>query len=263
MTLHSQLPIFTGMEHSSKGLGIVIRSERCKEADRLLTLFSPDSGLVRIISYGARKSIRAIKAPLYTEGTFSLERIGQSELWTIRDIDVISTHEGILSDLGRSMPASLFSELIITGRSADAALYSAYCRALDLLEDHEPESVAIAFIVVFLSLSGFIGDWESCPVCGMPYGDGEVLGFSSAEGVPVCHRCDTMASSLILPPNARRYVQRIQEVGLEDAMLLSVSPMQRHRIFRYFLRMLRLSYPGRLRSIESGIWDIFGEDDES
>ena len=64
-----------------------------------------------------------------------------------------------------------------------------------------------------------------------------------------------MSSSLILPPNARRYVRRTLELDMDNAVLLSVSDLQRHRIFRYFLRLLRLSFPGKLRSIESGIWN--------
>ena len=83
------------MERMSKGLAIAIRSEKRKDSDRMLTLLSPDMGLVKVISYGARKSIRALKAPLYTEGIFALERIGQSDFWTIKDVDVISTHERI------------------------------------------------------------------------------------------------------------------------------------------------------------------------
>ena len=248
------------MERMSKGLAIAIRSEKRKDSDRMLTLLSPDMGLVKVISYGARKSIRALKAPLYTEGIFALERIGQSDFWTIKDVDVISTHERISETLESSMAAALFSEIVITSRSFGPAVYQTYCKALDLLESFGAEASAIAFFVAFLPLTGFIGDWEKCPVCGNEYTDDEILGFSASEGVPVCHRCDTMSEALILPPNARHYIKRVQEVGMEEAMELGISDMQRHRIFRYFLRLLKLSYPGKLKSLESGVWDIFVED---
>ena len=50
------------MERESKGLAIVIRSTKIRERDRLLTLFSPSMGIVNVVSYGARKSIRCVKA---------------------------------------------------------------------------------------------------------------------------------------------------------------------------------------------------------
>ncbi len=253
MTSGRALSIFDAVEHASKGLGIVIRSDKVRNSDRMLTLLSVPLGIVRVISYGSRKSLKAVRAPLFTEGVFSLER-GQSELWTLKDIDVLSSHESLFEDLGKNMAATLFAELILTSGSSDQAVYRLFARALDGLERGDHESIAIAFIVNFLSLSGFIGDWERCPVCRREYGEDEILGFSAPEGVPACHDCDTMAMSLILPPNARRYVRRVLETGLDGE--LSISPMQRHRIFRYFLRLLRLSYPGRLRSLEAGVWDL-------
>ena len=247
------------MEHDAKGLGIVIRTENARESDRISTIFSPSLGIIKAICYGARKSAKSIRAPLYTEGTFSLEKSIRSGRWSIRDIDVIATHDYLSADLERNMTASLFSDLVITSRTVDPGMYRLYTEALDLLEDTDAESVAIAFIVHFLSAEGLSGDYLSCPVCLRPYREDEVLGFSSVEGVPVCSECDNMGSSLILPPNARRFVRRTLELDIKEAVQLSVSAMQRHRIFRYFLRLLRISFPGKLRSIESGIWD-FGKE---
>ncbi len=241
------------MDREQKGLAIVIRSMNIRENDRLLTLFSPSLGLVDIVSYGARKSIRTVKAPLYTEGNFSIEKGRRG--WTLKDIDVISTHECIHDDLMRSQIAMLFSDLVITGRNADPALYTLYTDALDLLETEDAEKVAVEFIVHFLSGEGLSGDYCSCPVCGRGYGDGEILGFSSAEGVAVCHDCDTMDGALPLPPNARAYLRRSLEMGMRESMSLLVSEAQEHRIFRYLLRTLPYSFPGRLRSLEYGIWD--------
>ena len=120
------------MERDAKGLAIVIKSTKIKERDRLLTLFSPSLGIISAVSYGVRKSIRSIRAPLYTEGTFSLEK-GRSGM-TLKDIDVISTHDRLLEDLDLSQAAMLFSDLILTSRSEEPELYSLYSSALDALE---------------------------------------------------------------------------------------------------------------------------------
>ena len=242
------------MERDSKGLAIVIRTTPIREQDRLLTLFSPSMGIIEAVSYGARKSIRGVKAPLYTEGTFSLEK-GRCGM-TLKDIDAISTHSAVLEDLDKSQSAMLFSDLVLTGRSAEPELYALFTSALDALEDEGFEKVTVEFIVHFLALEGLSGDYEACPVCGRPYSEGEILGFSSSEGVPVCHDCDTMDGALLLPPNARAYLRRSLELSFGDSLSLVVSEEQEHRIFRYLLRTLPFSFPGKLRSLEYGIWKI-------
>ena len=242
------------MEHDAKGLAIVIRSMKIKERDRLLTLFSPSLGIVNAVSYGSRKSIRAVKAPLYTEGTFSLEK-GRSCM-TLKDIDVISTHDAVHEDLDLSQSAMLFSDLVLTGKSAEPELYALYSAALDALEYEPYEKVVVEFIVHFLSLEGLCSDYLTCPVCGRDYQKDEVLGFSSSEGVPVCPDCDTMGGTLLLPPNARAYLKRSLELSFSSSLSLVVSENQEHRIFRYLLRTLPFSFPGKLRSLEYGIWKI-------
>ena len=255
MTVTCRVLIFISMDRDSKGLAVVLRSERLRENDRLLTLLSVPLGLVSVVSYGARKSIRCVRAPLYTEGVFSLS-LSRGNRWSLKDIDVISTHECLLDDLERNMAAMLFSDMVITGKDARPELYALYTGALDLLEFYDTESVVISFIVHFLALSGLGGDYERCPRCFRPYGEDEVLGFSDIEGVAVCSECDTMSGSLILPPNARRFLSRTLSLSLRDSMELKVSPEQRHRIFRYMLRSLSLSFPGRLESLEHGIWEL-------
>ena len=255
MTVSCLVLIFISMDRDSKGLAVVLRSERIRENDRLLTLLSVPLGLVNVVSYGARKSIRCVRAPLYTEGVFSLS-LSRGNRWSLKDIDVISTHECLLDDLGRNMAAMLFSDMVITGKDAGPESYALYTGALDLLEFYDTESVVISFIVHFLAAAGLGGDYERCPRCLRPYGEDEVLGFSDIEGVAVCSECDTMSGSLILPPNARRFLSRTLSLSLKDSMELKVSPEQRHRIFRYMLRSLSLSFPGRLVSLEHGIWEL-------
>ena len=45
-------------------------------------------------------------------------------------------------------------------------------------------------------------------------------------------------------------------LDIRESMDLRISPEQRHRIFRYMLRSLSLSFPGRLGSLEHGIWEL-------
>lgn len=244
------------MDRDQKGLAIAVRSVDSGENSRIITLLGPSIGIIEAVFYGARKSTRGIKVPVYAEGSYSLYRNGENGRWSIKDVDVISYHEPVSQDLGKSMAAMLFSELAMASGSADAMLYSLFVSALDALEDHDEEKVAIDYIVHYMSSFGQSGNWRSCPLCQREYRDDEVIGFSAMEGVASCSDCDTMSMSFPLPPNARKYLMRTLELGFGDALRLSASKEQTHRIFRYMLRTLGMVFPGRLRSLEHGIWDL-------
>ena len=176
MTVTCRVLIFISMDRDSKGLAVVLRSERLRENDRLLTLLSVPLGLVSVVSYGARKSIRCVRAPLYTEGVFSLS-LSRGNRWSLKDIDVISTHECLLDDLERNMAAMLFSDMVITGKDARPELYALYTGALDLLEFYDAESVVISFIVHFLALSGLGGTMRGARAASGPTGRMRCLAF--------------------------------------------------------------------------------------
>lgn len=242
------------MDRDTKTLGIVVRSERWGTNDRMLTILSPEK-LLRAKVYGARSGKHSLKIPVYTEGTFSLESARQGAP-KVKDADVLSYHDCLSSDYSLQVRAALLSELVITSRVAEPALYSLYCHALDAFETEDKDRVSVCFLVHYLALEGLSGDWRTCPVCGRGYGEGEVIGFSLEDSVAACSDCDTMQGVLPLPPNARSYLARAMELPFNEAVGLTVSESQERRVFRYLLRTLRLSCPGKLNTPESVLEDL-------
>ena len=241
------------MERDFKTLGIVLGKRNVKDNDVILSLLTPDRGILSVYVYGVRKSARAVRASLFTEGNFSLNKRSENGKVTLVDIDPLSFHEGVSQSLERMGWANLFSEMVLSGKSSDAAIYSLYTGALDGLESEDEDKAAIYFISRFMRFSGLYGDWRSCPVCQKKYGEDEVLGFSLEAGNAVCHECDGMNGTLILPPSARRYVARVSESSMEEAMSFIISKDMVHRISRYLLRTLRYSFPVHLNSLDSGL----------
>lgn len=241
------------MDRDSKGLGIVIKSDDARSSDRLISILTPDRGILKAYAYGARKSIRGIKAALYTEGNFSLYQKGENGPLSLKDIDVISTHEYIYSNLERISIASLFSEIVIKGQDPDALCYGIFVDSIDGLESHNPELVGAVFLLKYLKWAGLSGNWRECPLCSRSYIPDEVLGFSLSEKVAVCSDCDTSGMSNILPMNARLFCARVLELKTKEALFLNISDEQIHRIFRYLVRTLSLVFPTSINTIESGI----------
>lgn len=238
------------MDRDSKCLAIAIKSQKVRDNDRLVNLLTSDRGILEVYVYGARKSVKSIKAPLYTEGVFSLYQKGENGKLSLKDIDIISIHDGFSDELDKTLAASLFSELVIKGRSPDERVYKLFTDALDSLEDSPADNVIAIFLLHYLYISGLSGDYRYCPICQREFKDGETLGFSFTEGVAVCSECDESSGEMILPFNARLYAARVLELSFSDALRLIISPEQIHRISRYLLRTLRHSFPSRLNALE-------------
>lgn len=244
------------MERDVKSLASVIKSEKKGERDRLLTLFSPSMGLFPVIVYGAQKSSKALQIPLYCEGNFSVYHMPEHNRYSLKDADIIADRHVLLEDMDLMMSSSLLSELVMLSKSPDAELYRLYVDALDALcLFHGYKRVVIAFIIHFLNLFGILGGFDFCPVCQRGYHEDEILGYNVAEGVVCCLACDDFSQTMILPPNARKFLARTLELPFHDSLQLNISSAQTDRIFSYVLRLLKIVFPSRIRTLETGLWN--------
>lgn len=245
------------MERDIKSLAVVVRSGKKGERDRSLTLFSPSLGLLDATVYGAQKSPKALQIPLYSEGNFSIYHMGGPGRYSLKDADIIADRHAILEDIDLSVAASLFSELVMLAKNTDAELYRLYVDSLDELSSGTGHKrVVIAFIIHFLNFFGILGGFDFCPVCQRDYQENEVLGYNSKDGVVCCQACDDFSRALILPPNARRFLARTLELSIHDAMRLNISTEQTDRVFSYVLRLLKTVFPSRIRTLETGLWNL-------
>ena len=244
------------MERDEKGLFTVLNSERAGERDRILSLFSPTEGIVKARIYGAQKSAKSIKAPLFSDGIFSLYHAGGTKV-SIKDVDIMNLRDGILLDFDYTSSAMLFSELVMKSRSFGDELYRLLTRSLDALSLSLPyKRVVIAFIIKFLSLEGTLGDYEHCPICQRVYSKDEVLGYNNQLGASCCQNCSTGESGLILPPHARAFIRESIKAQSDEIYTFKISEAQEDRIFRFLLRLLKSSAQVEMKTLSSGIWNF-------
>lgn len=243
------------MERDHKGLFTVINSERSGERDRIITILSPSEGLLKARIYGAQKSAKSVKAPLFSDAVFSL--YGQPGHLSVKDIDVINLRSGILDDIDRTTAAVLFSELAMASKIYDRPLYDLVAKALDALSiGLDYKRVCIMFIIKYLSMLGTFGDYEHCPVCQKVYSEDEILGYNSLVGASCCQNCSTGEENLLLPPNARAFIRESIKAEDDRILLFGLSDNQEERIFRFLLRLLKASFPSELKTLSSGMWPL-------
>lgn len=244
------------MERDIKSLATVVNIDKKGEVNKLLTLFSPSDGIIYATAYGARKSSKAIQVPLYAEGVFSLYYKREKDSYSLKDADIVNDRENISKSIGKTLASSLFSELIISSKSADEQSYALYSKSLDYLNLTEnAERTVIAFIIHFLSISGLLPSFTFCPVCQRQYTEEETLGFNDRYQTLSCLSCDSRRETFILPMNARKFIKRISEISFEDAFLLSVSSSQEKKVLNWLVRLLKEIYPIHIRSLDFNLED--------
>lgn len=171
---------------------IVLRRQNLGEADRILTLYTPDHGKIRAVAKGVRKpaSRKAGHVEPFTRVDVLIARG--------RDLDIVSQAEmldaylPLRDDLERGAYATYFAELLdgfVEEGDENRPLYLLLAAGLGwLCATDDPRRTARYYELRLLDLVGFRPQLQRCVV-----GDEEIKAeaqfFSPADGGVICPRC--------------------------------------------------------------------------
>jgi DNA repair protein RecO (recombination protein O) len=174
-----------------KEQGIVLRSYKLGEADKIVTVMTQGSGKVRAVAKGIRKTKSRFGARLepFTHVDLMLYR-GRGALDTVTQAEIIAPHMAIRADL--SLFAAGETMLEAVDRVAEehernvrlTLLLLAGCRALDA-SPADAGAVAESFMLKLLSISGFHPSLTACAGCG----ERDPQLWNAGLGGAVCARC--------------------------------------------------------------------------
>ncbi|HXF70662.1 MAG TPA: DNA repair protein RecO [Thermoflexus sp.] len=173
---------------------IILRRSDFGEADRLLTILTPEFGKLRVLAKGVRK-IRSRKAGhLERFMRTSLLLARGRELDLISQAEVIASHPHLREDLARSTMAHYVAELaeIFAPEGEESrALYRLLAETLDRLDaEADPQRALRYYELHLLELAGFRPQVEFCVGCGEPLREERgPYGFASERGGVLCPRC--------------------------------------------------------------------------
>ena len=177
----------------SKTEAIIISSMNLGEADKLVTFFSLDRGMLKGVAKNARKSFKRFGAGLesFTFVRAHLYEREHQELARIESVDIIEQHSAIGGDLGRAACGAVMLELVrelspLGERNAQAfLLLSQVLHFLD--EGEDPLFLLNIFKIKFLSLLGYQPKLDHCLSCGsQPRGEMVFLGMKGGILCPDC-----------------------------------------------------------------------------
>jgi DNA repair protein RecO (recombination protein O) len=184
-----------------KEQGIVLRSMKLGEADKIVTILTHGSGKVRAVAKGVRKTTSRFGGRLepFTHVNLMLYR-GRGSLDTVTQAEILAPHRHIRDDLSLFAAAETMVEAVDKVAEEHerntplVVLLLNGLRALDELP-REPASVAESFLLKLLSLSGFHPALTACAVCG----SADVRLWSADLGGAVCAGCADAGAGAVSP----------------------------------------------------------------
>jgi DNA repair protein RecO (recombination protein O) len=172
--------------------GIILRTMRLGEADRIVTVFTQGSGKVRAVAKGVRKTKSKFGGRLEPFTHVDLLLYRGRELDIVTQCETLTSFRGIREDYLRFAAGEAILEAtdrVAEDRERNVRQFMLLLGALRALSSgEEPASVVDAYLLRTASLAGFRPHLRACASCGRP---GPHERFSVAQGGLVCDTCRT------------------------------------------------------------------------
>lgn len=223
--------------------GVVLRTYRLGEADRIVVFATERHGKVRAVAKGVRRTSSKWGGRLepMTQVTLLLWK-GRGELATVRQAEVVDPFRVVREDLARVAAGYSVLEVVDqVGQDGhpDPGLYRMLVGALRALRGPrtDPTMVASAFFWKVLAHDGAEPVVRACASCGEPDGDVELVAFDLVEGGALCRACrrgrPVSAEALdvvrrILGGSLGRVLAEARPACAEEVAVLATEAMEAH-----------------------------------
>jgi DNA repair protein RecO (recombination protein O) len=233
--------------------GVVLRTYRLGEADRIVVFLTERHGKVRAVAKGVRRTTSKFGGRLepLTHVDLLLWQ-GRSELDIVNQVEVLNAFRPVREDLAR-LPRGLalleVADQVAQDRHPDPALFTMLVGALRALADErtDPALLAPSFFLKALVHEGAGPVLDECASCGEPDGAVELVAFDLAAGGALCraHR-----SGRPMSPAALALLRRILGGDLA-AVLAGPPPAGCEEVAELATEAMEVHLDRRLRAVRS------------
>lgn len=179
--------------------GVVLRTQKLGEADRVITLLTREHGRVRAVAKGVRRTSSKFGArlePFAHVDVQLLDKLGRS-LQIVTQVETIAGYGGRLAlDYPRYTAGTAMLETAerFTEQESEPALqqFLLVVGGLRVLAagDHDPGLVLDSYLLRSLAIAGYAPSFADCARCGLPSAEGVPHRFFSLDaGGLVCGDC--------------------------------------------------------------------------
>ena len=182
--------------------GLVLRVTETKEADKILTVLTPDMWKIPLIARGARRKNSRIAAASQLLAYSELTLYKRGNWHMLDEASTLELFDGVRQDIERLALAAYFAELteaVCQDAMAAAEILPLLLNALFALGTlgKEPRLVKTAFVWRLMEAAGFAPLADGCAVCGREMPEAPMLDVM--QGVLRCGGCRLSGGGLSLP----------------------------------------------------------------
>ncbi len=200
--------------------GVVLRTVKLGETDRIVTILGQGSGKVRAVAKGVRKPGSRFGARLEPTSHVAFQCYrGRGDLDVVTQVETIDANRALREHYGCLTHAVSMLEAtdqVAQEREPNPALYRMLVGALRTLAETPNPLVSAAFFWKLLSLEGFHPMLDACARCGEEHEP--FPAFYLDEGGVLCAACGRGAAGRRLPAETLDLVRRILGGGLRGAL---------------------------------------------
>ena len=172
--------------------GVVLRTHRLGEADKIVVLLTEGRGKVRAVAKGVRKTKSKFGGRLEPMTHVALQLYEGRELDTITQAETIETFRAVREDLDRVARAGAILESvdqIAQEGEPNPQLYRMLIGALRQLSKSDSPLIVAGFYLKLLSQEGFHPVLDSCASCGADGDEVALVAFDLEQGGTLCRTC--------------------------------------------------------------------------
>jgi DNA repair protein RecO (recombination protein O) len=203
--------------------GVVLRTYKLGEADRIVVLITSGHGKVRAVAKGVRRTKSRFGGRLEPLNHVDLLLYEGRELDIVTQAEMIEPWRPLHEDLNRlaqGMAMAEATEQVAQEREPSGPLYQMLVGALRTLADRSGPLVVAAFYWKLLALDGAGPVLTSCASCGSSPPAAPLVAFDIAEGGALCRSCRRGQS---LSPASLELLGRIRGGQLGRALEMPAS----------------------------------------
>jgi DNA repair protein RecO (recombination protein O) len=172
-----------------RDVGVVLRTYKLGEADRIVVLLTRDHGKVRAVAKGVRKTKSRFGGRLEPLSHVSLLLYQGRELDIVSQAESLDHFRGLHDDLGRLTRGIALLEAVdqvAQERQPSARLYQMLVGALRTLAIADHPILVGAFYWKLLAAEGLQPELDGCVSCGSPEA---LVAFDLDQGGVLCRTC--------------------------------------------------------------------------
>jgi len=169
--------------------GVVLRTLRLGEADRIITLATRGHGKVRAVAKGVRRTTSRFGGRLEPLSHVAVLCWKGRELDIVTQADMVETFGRVRSDMARIGKAYTLLEVVdqvAQEGHPNPRLYDMLVGALRVLDEEDPALLVAAFLLKVLAAEGAAPELTVCVTCGTTE---DLMAFDPVEGGVLCRSC--------------------------------------------------------------------------